>query len=247
MSNFKFHLVTVVGLFLALAVGIFIGSSFTEEGIIHQQRDAIDHMRADLEALRDERRELLAEANRRAETMALMHDWLGDMTEVYWLGNPVKKSVMLIHNGDFGPDYLGEYLRSNVIKTQVVLEAQEMETAQILASAIISGDGESLLWMSDKVTVQGDLSLPDYVLLALDQDLMLSKALAEKLLDAGVPVVALGRTGWEGLAELVRHPLYASISHFDTPLGLYCLGAIFQGQLGHYGVDNILPPGGLAR
>ena len=54
MATFRFHVVTVMGIFLALALGIFIGSTFTEEGIILQQRGTIERMRANIDALQDE-------------------------------------------------------------------------------------------------------------------------------------------------------------------------------------------------
>lgn len=246
MSNFKFHLVTVIGIFLALAVGIFIGSSFTEESIILQQRRTIDELRNDVSVLKGERNELLAEAGRRAEAMALMNDWLGDMTDVYWLANPTEKKALLIHDNEFGPELLGNYLAANVVQTEVVLQSEELEAVNYLARAFL--DEEQTPWLGEGISIVGELRAPDIVLLGLPEiGFEAAKTLAQSFLEAGIPVVALGKSGWDGLSGLVQHPLYASVSHFDTPMGLYCLGAIFQGQTGHYGVDNILPRGGLGR
>jgi hypothetical protein len=249
MTNFKFHLVTVIGIFLALAVGIFIGSTFTEESIILQQRGTIEGMRADIYALQNERKELWAQLSKGQETAVLLQDWLGDLAESYILANPVEKRALLVYSREFSPDCLGSYLTTNV-HTQIMLEARDQQAVQTLATAIIKGDGGFLTWNGEGVTVFGELrEPPEYVLLALGSGeyLEVTRALTASLLAAEIPVVALGKSGWVGLADLVSHPLYASISHLDTPLGLYCLDAIFHGQGGHYGMENLLPPRGLGK
>lgn len=249
MSNFKFHLVTVVGVFLALALGIFIGSTFTEEGIIVQQRDTIERMRTDIDNLFAEKHELLAQADKQAETMTLLQNWLGGMTDFYWQAHPVEKQVWLVHNGDFQPKILGSYLLDNVVGTRIQTPILDAESAQVLARAIADGSYAEIDWGEAGVNVEGNWSAPDYVLLAINpgQDAEVSRIFVDNLLAAEIPVISLGLTGWEGLADLADNPLYSSVSHLDTPLGLYCLGAILQGQGGHYGLDNLLPTMGVNR
>lgn len=243
MYNFKFHLVTVVGIFLALALGIFIGSTFTEDGIIIQQRGTIERMREDIEGLRNERQELQAQAKSQAQTIALLEDWLGDLGELYWQANPVATEVVLIHDGSFDRGYLTSLLDSDLVQAEIVLASLEPMLAEELAQAVISGDWGNMM-PGDSYTVTGNPTVPDYVLLALDpaSNSEFAKSLATSLLGAELPVIALGNSGWEGLADMVSHRLYNSVSHLDTPLGQYCLGAILRGQGGHYGLDNLLPP-----
>jgi hypothetical protein len=241
MANFKFHLVTVIGIFLALAVGIFIGSTFTEEGIILQQRNTIEGMRTSLDNLAKEQSRLLTEKDEQEKSMSLLQSWLGDMSQLYLEANPIQQNALLIYAQDFDPAYLGSYFNENVIGTRLHLDTLDVETADCLVRVLVQGDKElppGLEW-------EGQYSQPDYVLLAPGQNGGWGeiKSLAIGLLNAEIPVVALGLSSWEGLADLVEHPLFASVSHLDTPLGIYCLGAIFGGLGGHYGLDSMLPGG----
>lgn len=238
MANFKFHLVTVIGIFLALAVGIFIGSTFTEESIILQQRSTIEGMRTSLDNLAKEQSRLLTEKEEQAKALSLLQSWLGEMSQLYLEANPIQQRALLIHAGDFDPACLGSYFNENVIGARLRLDILDLDTADSLIRALVQGEElpRGLEW-------EGQYSQPDYVLLAPGQGAGWTevKALAVGLLNAEMPVVALALSGGESLANLVEHPLFASVSHLDSPLGIYCLGAIFQGLGGHYGWDIMLP------
>src|SRR5690554_839399 len=246
MSNFKFHLVTVVGIFLALGLGIFIGSTFTEEGIIVQQRNTIEGMRAELAALEEEKASLTAHSNWQDENLGLAQQWLGALAGEYWQANPVAEKVLLIHNGNFPLELAAS--AADIVQGTVVVKDSDAETLSALVAALAGGTPGELLQM-EGISLEGRAMAPDYILLGLgEEDWELAQGLATSLLEREVPVVALAGEGLEqNLADLVQHPLYASISHWDTSLGLYCLHAVLQGQGGHYGWDNILPPGGMGQ
>ncbi|HOB35020.1 MAG TPA: copper transporter [Bacillota bacterium] len=238
MATFRFHVVTVMGIFLALALGIFIGSTFTEEGIILQQRGTIERMRANIDALQDERRELRDYAEGQARTIALLEGWLEDLLDLYWQKVSVSGRGVLICREDFAVEMLEPALA--VVQAQIKLPDACISSAD-LAAAVRAGDVAGL--HAQGVVVEGSLRPPDFVLLALNpgREGAVAQELAEALLAEELQVIALGTTEWEGLADLTSHRLYYSVSHLDTPMGLYCLGAILQGQGGHYGADNILP------
>lgn len=243
MTDFKFHLVTVIGIFLALALGIFIGSTFTEESIILQQRNTIESMRESLDNLAKEQSRLQTEKEDQAAALSLLQSWLGDMTQLYLEANPIQQKAALIYAGDFNPEYLGSYFNENVILTRLQLDILDLETAEILVQALVQGDRQLLAGLQEGIIWEGEFVQPDYVLLAPGQSGGWTevKTLAVGLLNAELPVVALGLSSCQGLADLVRHPLFASVSHLDTPFGLYCLDAILRGQGGHYGLDILLP------
>ena len=243
MANFKFHLVTVIGIFLALALGIFIGSTFTEEGIILQQRNTIESMRLSLDNFAKEQSKLLEEKEIQTEAFTQLQSWLGHMFDLYLAANPIRQKAVLIYAGDFSPDYLGSYFSQNIIQARLRVDSLNTETAGILVQALIQGDTQLLARLAEDIDLEGDLGQPDYVLLAPGQNGGWTdfKSLAVGLLNAEVPVVALSLSGREGLPDLVQHPLYASVAHLDTPQGLYCLNAIFQGEKGHYGPEIMLP------
>lgn len=244
MPSIKFHIVTLVGIFLALAVGIFIGSTFTEETIILQQRDTIERMKADLEDITGERSLLVSERDVQATTLALLQDWLGAFRQLYFEANPLERTAALIYGEGFETDLLGGYFCDNVVKIKLAVDCLDIKNAEVLAAALIQGNGEELEQVFGPVAAVGQFERPDYVLLAPPVDLEqwpAVKIIAITLLNAEFPVVAIGKGGRTELAALVEHPLFASVSHLDSPLGLYCLDAVLRGQGGHYGMELLLP------
>lgn len=247
LYNFKFHLVTVVGIFLALALGIFIGSAFTEESIILQQRGTIEGMREDIAALQDQRRELKSQVRSQEDTIALLAGWLGDLYETYWLTNPVAAKAVLIHDASFDPEVLGPLQSADVIQAQIRLESVNFLLPELVRT-LVQGDGFSLAGL-EGISLKGEVTAPaNFVMLALDPaEKDFTRDLASSFLDAQLPVIALGSSAGAELSGLIRHDLYNSVSHLDTPLGLYCLRAILEGKGGHYGRENILPPREVGR
>ncbi|SES62687.1 copper transporter [Anaerobranca gottschalkii] len=61
MANFKFHVVTVVGIFVALALGIVIGTSLSDNIIIESQMSTIELMQNKINTLEEEKAALIVE------------------------------------------------------------------------------------------------------------------------------------------------------------------------------------------
>lgn len=244
MPSLKFHIITVVSIFLALALGIFIGSTFTEETIILHQRNTIERMKTDLENMAGEKSLLLAEQNVQASTLSLFQAWLEALSKFYFEANPLEGSAGLIYGEGFDPTVLGEYFNDRVVKFRLKLGNLDAEKAMLLATAIVSGDEAPLHQLTETEALDGSFLCPDYILLAppLDSEQWTALGtLATTLLNAELPVVALGLDGVTELAALSQHPLFASVSHLDSILGIYCLDAILRGRGGHYGAELLLP------
>src|SRR3954469_17535319 len=64
MINFRFHIISLVAVFLALAVGIFLGSAVGEPTIVNNLNRTIDQVRNQSNARRQENSELRAENSR---------------------------------------------------------------------------------------------------------------------------------------------------------------------------------------
>lgn len=61
MANFKFHVVTVVGIFVALALGIVIGTALSDNIIIESQMSTIELMQNKINTLEGEKGNLIIE------------------------------------------------------------------------------------------------------------------------------------------------------------------------------------------
>ena len=241
MPNFKYHLVTVIGIFLALALGIFIGSTFTEESIILQQRNTIESMRDSLDSIAGEKAQLQSERAVLGDTLSLGQSWLAVLSELYFEANPIQQRVALLYASDFDPVTLGSYFNETVIHARLQLDDLDSEAATVLVQALTQGDAR-LLTEQLGYELEGEFEQLDGVFIAPgDPGWPEVETLAVGLLNAELPVVGLGPGDWEGAADLARHPLFASVSHLDTPLALYCLDAILRGQRGHYGTNILLP------
>lgn len=239
MGSFRFHLVTVIGIFLALALGIFIGSATSDEPIIRQQRDMIQS----LEEKNYDLSTSLSQLQQEMEESALLltaHRQLAEiLSDAHWHFNPVDKLAMLVHGPGFSPQLLGCYLLNNVVQSTVAIG--DMADIEALTLAFLSGDFAGL-----PLSISGSPTLPDLVLVALGPREQWGATL-EPLLNTvtarDIPVVVLGKEDWGMFSDLSSHPLFASVSHIDTPFGLYCLGEILRGEYGHFGPDRLLPGG----
>ncbi|QNO16172.1 copper transporter [Alkalicella caledoniensis] len=72
MPGFKFHIVTVVGIFVALALGIVIGTSLSDNIIIESQMSTIELMQNRINNLEDDKSEILAQLQNMADENHLL-------------------------------------------------------------------------------------------------------------------------------------------------------------------------------
>jgi copper transport outer membrane protein MctB len=99
MISFRYHVVTIVSVFLALAVGILMGSTFLDPGLsnrlraqVNQQNDAIDQYRTTLTAQQAELRDW--ETFGRAALPVLAAGRLADQSPVIVTDGSVDPSVL---------------------------------------------------------------------------------------------------------------------------------------------------------
>lgn len=74
MPGFKFHIVTVVGIFVALALGIVIGTSLSDNIIIESQMSTIELMQNRINSLEVERSNLTEQTQRLAEDIKILRN-----------------------------------------------------------------------------------------------------------------------------------------------------------------------------
>ncbi len=72
MINFRFHVVSIVAVFLALTIGIVIGSTIVDQAIVDQLRSRIDDVDAKAEETRDENEQLKSALERQAAYLGSM-------------------------------------------------------------------------------------------------------------------------------------------------------------------------------
>ncbi len=73
MPGFKFHIVTVVGIFVALALGIVIGTSLSDNIIIESQMSTIQLMQNRINSLENEKSDITEQMQKLAEDNNRLH------------------------------------------------------------------------------------------------------------------------------------------------------------------------------
>lgn len=246
MTGYKQHLITVIGIFIALAMGIFIGSTTSDDIIIRQQREVIQDLEQKNNHLHENYVSLSQELEEFSTSMLMARQLVEQLTEWYLQLNPIQQKVMLVHDGkDFMPAELGSYLMENVIDVQLLLGDVTSKAATLVGRAITDGKEYYLGPLQDNLSFEGEWHAPDIVVLVVgpETNMQFITELGGFMLDKGMPVVAVGKGQRGSLAGLFEHALYSSVSHLDTPHGLYSLAAVLHGQSGHYGHDSVLFPG----
>jgi hypothetical protein len=92
MYNLRYHIASLVAIFLSLTIGLLLGTIVSERGTLDDQRDALTQgLREDFEALSEENSEL-------SEQTALDEEFIDDVTPLLVEGELAGRRVLLLAN-----------------------------------------------------------------------------------------------------------------------------------------------------
>ena len=92
MYNLRYHIASLVAIFLSLTIGLLLGTVVSERGTLDEQRDALTQgLREDFEALSEENSKL-------SEQMILDEEFIDDVTPLLVEGELAGKRVLLLAN-----------------------------------------------------------------------------------------------------------------------------------------------------
>ncbi len=259
MFRIKDHIISLVAVFLALGLGILIGTTLSDEMLITQQRLLIEHMTKEQKGFREERRAM------EARLQTVNHDlslWKKYQEALYpsLVGGVLagKRVSVIVHGAEIPPGVL-EILRDadailcNVIhinerqalnaatlglgKALVGLAVNELLTAEMEESlAPFFTDGSILLERLERGT-------PDAVILILGEQELMDKRLLNELV-AGLPQDRFTVVGleWSSVRashfEQLRAAGISTIDNADTVFGQFSLLAVLRGSTGNFGIKS---------
>jgi len=263
--NVRYHIASLAGVFLALALGLILGGLVVQRGTIDQQQGAlVEGLRKEFSTLRESNTELTAE-NERLDAFATQ--LVGDSVE----GTLRGKTVMIVTNAgrEDGVSAATEAIESagGTVAVAVILkpalgtadaktrsgfttatsaaEARSSVAASLVAEWLTSGSPRSLtatLTEAQVLRVEGLASgqaVSGLVDLATTdgQPDPAGIEIASAFGRLGPAVGAQTRTSGTGVAAAAHRAGVAGVDTIGTPLGSYSLVALLNGaKVGYYGV-----------
>jgi|GEM_PF-2948428 len=215
MIDLRYHIATVAALFLALGLGIFIGSTMISDSIlVREQEQLIVSLEQEFDRLRDDNRFLKASVTSLQESLSTYDELGREIFPILAQSKLENKSIgLIITNLDFNPDgFIEVLMESGVKKVEQVSIAKEFflqEQSESLVSEIIDiiagfivypGQGQILEEaVSSKFINGGFTSSIDYLLIiggyAVDADLdytdILDLPLTEAIMKLEIPTIGI--------------------------------------------------------
>ncbi|MBS3887073.1 MAG: copper transporter [Dethiobacter sp.] len=259
MFRIKDHVISLVAVFLALGLGILIGTTLSDEMLITQQRLLIEQMTKEQKGLREERRAMEARLQTVVHDLSLWKKYQEALYPILVSGALTGKRVSVIVHGAEMPPGVLEILRDadailcNLIR---IRERQALNDtasgvgaalAALTANELLTAEMEESLapFLADEriLLEQLDRGKPDAVILVLGELEFTDKRLVNELV-AGLPQDRFTVVGLEwssvraSLFGQLRAAGISTIDNADTVFGQVSLLAVLRGNAGNFGIKS---------
>jgi len=217
--SLRYHVVTIVAVFLALAVGLLAGSAFVEPELVDQLRQQTDNLRGDL---RERDRELAEARTELGASDTFAEAVAPSLTVGRLVGTPVIIVTQTGVEDEVLPQVQSALANAGALIVTTVLATDE----------IVSEDPTT---QEELALILGEPTIP-----AEDLPLRTAEALAERLSPNGASVI-----GTDLLAELLSAGFLAPIGAGPSEATLAEVGAAGQVVIvlsGGRGEEAVLPP-----
>lgn len=259
MFRLKDHIISLMAVFLALGVGILIGTGLSEDMLVRQQRLMIEQMTLEYRHLREERSALELRCLELSQELDFWSRFYEALYPSLVEGVLNGKKVTLVCQGAQVPQAMMEVLRDSgaQIARVVIVDGagekgeQSALMAEAIAALVLYGPlaGRHLevldsLLAAKKIHFQGKWTeRPDAVLLLVGDGKgaggQLSLSMAQVLLREKTQLVALESSDTNNsLLADIKELGVPTIDNVDTVFGQYSLLAVLQGKNGHFGFKS---------
>ncbi|HHX74432.1 MAG TPA: copper transporter [Firmicutes bacterium] len=265
MLRLRDHIISLVAVFLALALGILIGTGFSEDMLVTQQRLLIDRLMLEFSDLRAEQHRLEAQIQEQKRDLNLWEQYREALYDMQVPGSLAGRKLALVCHAAELPETVLTLLADAGAEPVAVLRVAEKRAGgqaaaglgRAVCSLLAAGEAEGQAQMLQELQQDGRLSpellLPeraDTMLLFLGEkervDTVFVQELAAAAADCGLPLVGLENSGVKKSAlETVKAAGMSTIDNAETVFGQFSLLAVLQGVPGNYGIkagaDAFLP------
>ncbi|WP_031515131.1 copper transporter, partial [Desulfofalx alkaliphila] len=136
--DFRYHVVTLVAVFLALGIGIIIGSALLgSEAIVQQQREMTDRLEAQLQEIRMENKTVQARINELEVDGTIQKQFEKQVLPVLVSGKLAEQNVVIIETNNYG-------MRDELLSTLEMAGAQVSSVTTLLNGLNPGAQGDEL-------------------------------------------------------------------------------------------------------
>ncbi len=256
MFRLKDHIISLVAVFLALGLGILIGSGMGDDMLVKQQRLLIEQLSKDFRSLREESMTLEA----KVQLLSRDLDFWSKYQEALYPGLVTgvldsKKAAIICHGAPLLEELVAILYDAGAQLTalaQISPQSQWSDHDGLLASALavfissgaVGEEGEAVLKSyaeNESIHLQSKgRGRPDAVIFLLGDrhniDRRFVLALAEKLAAEKIRVVAVELSDIaDSILEDFMEMGLPTIDNADTVFGRISLLAVLRGATGHFG------------
>lgn len=253
MFGFRYHLVTVIAVFMALSIGILLGGSFGQDMFADEQIELVNRLQEKYSASRAENSRCSQKTNELEKQTEQFDQLVRQMGDVLVQGKLTGKSVVLLPLEQQNLSELSAFLQRAGAKVPTIVSLKNPELmsansvlpalAKMLAAPDDSTDLQRLTRAN--VDMQGSVrSRPDAVILlghigrmSSHRAQQLELSLIKELQKQSLRVIGAERSN----AEFSAIPVYRmakvpTVDNIDQSVGLLSVIGLIQGSDGHFGI-----------
>jgi hypothetical protein len=251
------HIISLVAVFLALGLGILIGTGMSDDMLVKQQRLLIDQMTKDVRSLREERVALESRLQTVNRDLYLWEKYQEALYPAMVAGALENKRVTFIcHGADIPSGVLRMILDADAMLCSVVTLAEKEALgadparlghaiAALSAGRTLTDEMKEVLRpLSDEQLIRHDKygnHHPDIVIFVLGERDNTDQRLVEETVGAFMQDnMAVVATEWSHVGNSLLDGLKAAgistIDNADTVFGQFSLLSVLRGSAGNYGI-----------
>lgn len=255
MLRLRDHLLSLAAVFLALGLGILVGSGMSDDVVLRQQRLVIDQMSEEFKTLRAEKQQLEADMELLTRELSFWEQYHGALFPSLAAGSLSGRTVAVVSQGAQVPEALLTMLSDSgaVLSPLVQIAAGEEpgradgELLPPVAALLLGNAGDEELSALSRLEQEERLRLEKWDGQAADTVIFylgsrpragaaFIKKLAARLSADGLELVALeSRDVSDSLLGDLKELGVSTIDHADTVFGQVSLLGVLLGRPGHYG------------
>ncbi|NLM52560.1 MAG: copper transporter [Firmicutes bacterium] len=258
MFRLRDHIISLVAVFLALGLGILIGTGFTEDMLVTQQRLLIEQMAEDFQNLNRTRLELEAQIQKLHQDLYLWEKYQEALYPLVVDGVLKQQRIAIFYQETAPPPEILQMLEDAQAELTTVIGIKKNFAGESLAQAgqaladFILGEmpGRELpelltvLMAQEAVNVDKfSAAKPEHVLLFLGERENLNSefftAFLNTLQKKEIPFVGVETSEIKNsFLKEVKAAGASTIDHVDTVFGRYSLLSVLQGNVGSFGLKE---------
>lgn len=255
MYGFRYHLVTVIAVFMALGIGILLGGSIGQDLFTNEQIELVSRLEEKYMASRAENSRWSQRVNDLAKQTEQLDQLIRQLGDVLVQGKLTGKSVVLLQLDQENLADLSFFLQRAGATVQSVITIKDPDS--LLANSLLAPFAHHLAepdptfnWLpftQAKVKLQGTVrSRPDAVVIigntaknSSPRSQQFEMYLARELRKHNVRVIGAERTDAEySVVPVYRTLKVPTVDNLDQAAGMIALVGLIQGKNGHFGIKQ---------